>query len=208
MTNTQKKIIMLIALIGGCLLTSFISDLGNKTNDDGPSNQVLVKEVEAAREKTTIRVYVSGAVVKPGLYDIGVGSRADEAINAAGGFTELANLEKVNLARKLKDGMQVNVPTKKLGKTVSSKYDNKSSKIASEEKFSTTKKQTGNAPIININTASAAELEQLPGIGPAMAQRIILQREKEKFASVDDLLKVKGIGKAKLGRFRDCVKAE
>lgn len=208
MTNTQKKIIMLIALIGGCLLTSFISNLGNEMQDDENSKQVLVKEVEAAREKTTIRVYVSGAVVKPGLYDIGVGSRADEAIKSAGGFTELANLEKVNLARKLKDGMQVNVPTKKLGKTVSSKYDNQSSKIVSEEKHSIVKKQTGNTTIININTASAAELEQLPGIGPAMAQRIILQREKAKFVSVDDLLKVKGVGKAKLERFRDCVKTE
>ncbi|MDO4178706.1 MAG: helix-hairpin-helix domain-containing protein [Phascolarctobacterium sp.] len=207
MNNTQKKILMLVLLICGCLVTSFLANL---TDDNTEKSQgaMLTEEVQAAHRKTTIRIYVSGAVKKPGLYDVFVDSRADDAINAAGGFTELADLEKVNLARKLKDGVQVNVPTKKLNKASKNTENGKTGSTNKTMAQESTKIKQQNVSVVNINSASAAELEQLPGIGPAMAQRIIHAREQQKFTSVDDLLKIKGIGKAKLNRVREYVKIE
>lgn len=207
MNNTQKKFIMLVVLIMGCILTSVVGDLISKYNDEKEdkhslSQEVENREVQIRSPKKTIRIYVSGAVVKPGLYDVPFDSRADTAVNIAGGFTEYADKDRVNIARKLKDGAQVNVPTKKLQKTISK---NKENVIKSK----TLQKEVAKQDLsLNINTASVEEMQKLPGIGPAMAKRIVSAREEAKFTSVNELLRVKGIGKAKLERIREYVRAE
>ena len=216
MNNSQKKFLMLILLVVGCFVTSLLTNLSDEAKEDKPAHSLLGEEAAASSKKTKIRIYVSGAVVKPGLYDVPVDSRADEAIKVAGGCTELADLDRVNLARKLKDGAQVNVPTRKLGKNNKTSGENKKSSaiyerenVKSKTKQDAKLKDKNSAGLsININTASAAELEQLPGIGPAMAQKIIQQRELSRFTSAEDLLKVKGIGKAKLNRIREYVRTE
>jgi len=209
MTNTQKKILMLILLICGCVLTGIITELSSKFADDNSKNSIPVEEMDITPKKTLIRVYVSGAVVKPGLYDVPLDSRADDAITNAGGFTELADMERVNIAKKLKDGMQINVPTRKLNKASTKNNEKKSMNTTdSVKKIDTKKTQDKSINVININTASATELEQLPGIGPAMAQRIIAFRENGKLKSVEDLLKIKGIGKSKLGQIKEYVRTE
>ena len=147
-----------------------------------------------------MKVYVSGAVLMPGIYDVSMGARAYDAVEAAGGMTNAANADKVNLAKKLKDGDHVNVPFIKQSKG----RNNKTTKV--KDGFVNLADAANNTAGININTASESELDRLPGIGPAMARRIVDERERAPFSSVEDLLRVKGIGPAKLNKLRSRIR--
>lgn len=202
MDNKQKKLTLLGILLLGCLLTSAAADWMQRNQEPqmpAPPLSYADREIK----QTKIKVYVSGAVRQPGLYDLTVGSRAWQAVEAAGGLREDANMEKVNLAKKLKDGNQVNVPAFKAaaGKN-SSGYGGKPSAEARAEK------NYASSGRVNLNTATVEELDALPGVGSAMARRIIELRQKKRFTKVEDLLQVKGIGKAKLERLRDLVEAD
>lgn len=202
MDNKQKKLTLLGILLLGCLLSSAAADWMQRNQEPqmpAPPLSYADREIK----QTKIKIYVSGAVLEPGLYDLPVGSRAWQAVEAAGGLREDANVEKVNLAKKLKDGNQVNVPALKAaaGKN-SSGYGGKPSAEARAEK------NYASSGRVNLNTATVEELDALPGVGPAMARRIIELRQKKRFTKVEDLLQVKGIGKAKLERLRDLVEAD
>ena len=137
-------------------------------------------------QSDVVYVYVSGAVRSPGLYVLDRSARVVDAIAAAGGFAAEADETAVNLARAISDGEQLDVP---LEGEVSG---------------------PGTAPPgngrVNLNTADAAELDTLPRIGPAMAQRIIEWRDANgRFTSVEDLLAVPGIGDKMLESLRDLV---
>ena len=139
----------------------------------------------------TITIHVAGAVTNPGLYKLGEGSRVADAIAKAGGQSPDASLDDLNLAGKLADGQKVMVPRKL--------------------------QQAGQPPtgapaaaaetsMININTATAEQLDALPGVGPAMAGKIVAYRQKNgPFSAADDLDSVPGIGPAKLEALRDLV---
>jgi len=134
-----------------------------------------------------IYVHILGQVTHPGLYALHDGDRAVDIVAAAGGFTDEADPAALNLARFLSDGEQIVVP-------------------AVGEAPPATGTGAAADGSVNINTADAAALETLPRIGPAMAQRILDWREKNgRFASVDDLLDVPGIGAATLDGLRDLV---
>lgn len=219
MQAKAKKIIFIAVLIVGCIITSLIS-----TNDKEktlPVSSLLQSAQGAVTSKTaqvkTVRVQVSGAVLEPGIYDVPASCRVEEAISAAGGLTENADSERVNLVRKVRDGMQIRVPVKKAGRT--SRTQRKSaqataglgesaSKKYGSAKAGSGKKNNNQMPRVRINSASASELQQLPGIGPALAQRIVDIRSRGRFASVEDLLRVPGIGKAKLAKLRDYVEVD
>lgn len=133
-----------------------------------------------------VRVYVSGAVKSPGVYTLPPGSIVQDAVELAGGFAEGADASSINLAARLSDGQQVPVLLKG-----ESRPSNTPQAVA-----------TLSGPV-NVNTASASELEALPGIGPVLAQ-IILQYRQEHgpFRTVDALLLVPGIGPATLDKIR------
>ncbi len=138
----------------------------------------------------SLRVYVSGAVATPGVYRLPPDSLVVDAIQQAGGARPDADLIAINLAHPLQDGEQIYVPRKGEAPTPAP----------------ITRLQPGAGPSttptpapIDINTASQEALESLPGIGPTMAQRIIQGRP---YASVEDLLRVKGIGEARLEKLR------
>ena len=136
----------------------------------------------------TINVYVTGAVNKPDVYALPLDANVKDAIAAAGGATADADLERINLATRLADQMEVNVPHK--GEAVPPP-PNGSTPDASTE-------------IININTASADELDKLPGIGPAIAKAIIDYRTKNgPFKKIEDINDVKGIGDALFEKIKD-----
>lgn len=139
-------------------------------------------------EPSSIYVHVSGWVAVPGLVRVPAGSRLADAIAAAGGVRPGGSLDRLNLARSLVDGEQVRVPgpgEEAGGETV----------VAGES-----------GGLIGLNTASAAELESLPGIGPVLADRIVAHRQAHgPFRQVEDLLSVAGIGEAKLAAIRDLV---
>lgn len=140
---------------------------------------------------TTLVVDAAGAVQSPGVYKLPPGSRVNDLIDAAGGPTDDADLDRVNLAAPLADGARVYVP--KEGEPTPA--DGGGGDAAA----------TPDQPL-DLNTATLAQLDALPGIGPATAKAIVDERTKRgRFESVDDLLAVRGIGPAKLDAIRDLV---
>ncbi len=139
-------------------------------------------------EQKQITVNVAGEVNKPGLYTLPFGARGQVAIRAAGGYSLKAEQSLVNPAQILEDGEQLRVP----------------SKNAVEPSTAGTS-SASNVPIerINVNTASATELENLPGVGPKMAAKLIAGRP---YSSMNDLDKVKGIGPSMLKKLEPRVK--
>ena len=208
MENSTKKAIMLGVLLLGCGLTSLLGSLLGKTGTaqllKGPAvvaeaDRKAVLQRQGKESAKTIKIYVSGAVLHPGLYDLPKDKvvRAEVALTAAGGVLATADLQRVNLAKKLKDGMQVNVPFLKQGRLTGRSQRPSSNGTEIQEQDV--------AKRVNLNAASPEELVQLPGIGLSMAQKIVEYRERRGFASVDELLRIPGIGKAKLARLRERV---
>ncbi|AEE46498.1 Soluble ligand binding domain protein [Cellulomonas fimi ATCC 484] len=136
-----------------------------------------------------VLVHVVGAVSAPGLVELDAGARVADALSAAGGTSADADLALLNLARVLVDGEQVVVP--RVGEAPAPAA-------------------SGSAPaapgLVDLNTADAAALDGLPGIGPVLAQRIVEHRSDAPFTSVDDLADVRGIGPALLDQLRDLVR--
>ncbi len=147
-----------------------------------------------AAEPGEVVVHVIGAVRRPGVYAAPAGSRVGDAIEAAGGALGNAALEAINLARVLVDGEQVYVPTS----------DEASAAAAADHGFPPTGPAGGRR--VNLNTATAEELDGLPGIGPATAQKIVDDRARNgPFASPEDLMRVPGIGPKKFDALKDLV---
>lgn len=145
------------------------------------------------RTGAKIYVHVGGAVRRPGLYQLSKGARVDDAIRAAGGVLEDANLDALNLAAKVKDGDKILVPTL-------------NGEAETEAAGGAAGADPAQGRLINLNTATVADLDTLPGIGPALAQRIISYREQHGgFRKLEDLLDVPGIGPAKFEELRDLV---
>jgi competence protein ComEA len=144
-------------------------------------------------------VHVAGAVVRPGLVRLPAGARVADAVDAAGGLRPDADLDRLNLAAPLTDGQRVWVPI--VGQDAPPEVDPSGGSGGGSG-------AGGGVPaIVDLNTASATELESLPGIGPATAQAILDQRHRVgRFRSVDDLLDVRGIGPSKLAALRDRVR--
>ena len=153
-----------------------------------------------------ITVYVSGEVVKPGVYVLLATSRIIDALQAAGGPTSAADLVVVNLAAPLVDATQVFIP--RIGSTPRATLPRPHAGInlpttGTSGGVSVGSGVTSATGIVDINSASLADLDALPGVGPSTAQAIIDYRiANGPFASVDDLLNVRGIGPSKLAAMR------
>ena len=150
----------------------------------------------------TITVHVAGAVNNPGVYRLRYGSRINDAVVAAGGATTTANLDVINLATVLNEGEQIYVPKRgEKPHTITGRpqVGGGATGGVAGVNGGATGVNGGALSTININLASVVELEQLPGVGPATAKAIVAYREKNgAFQRVEDLLKVRGIGPAKL----------
>ncbi len=134
---------------------------------------------------STVRVYISGEVRQPDVYELPAGAIIRDVVDAAGGFTEEAGRDLVNLAQPVSDGMHIHVPAE--------------GSVVVPAVRSATGLPTGEvAGIVNINTASLEELDGLPGVGPDTAQKIINYRlENGPFLTIEDIINVSGIGPAK-----------
>ncbi|HET0717249.1 TPA: helix-hairpin-helix domain-containing protein [Streptococcus pneumoniae] len=153
------------------------------------------KEVnkEEPLEQDLITVDVKGAVKSPGIYDLPVGSRVNDAVQKAGGLTEQADSKSLNLAQKVSDEALVYVPTK-------------GEESASQQAGSGAPSSTSKDKKVNLNKASLEELKQVKGLGGKRAQDIIDHRETNgKFKSVDELKKVSGIGAKTIEKLKDYV---
>ena len=146
---------------------------------------------EEVVDQDLITVDVKGAVKTPGIYDLPVGSRINDAVQKAGGLTDNADSKSINLAQKISDEALVYVPTK--------------GEAANQESYSNA---TGSkeSKKVNLNKASLEELKQVKGLGAKRAQDIIDHRESNgKFKSVDELKKVSGIGAKTIEKLKEYV---
>ncbi len=140
-----------------------------------------------------IKVQVAGSVNQPGVYELAKGSNIDDAIQAAGGPSATAKTDLINLVTVLEDGQRIYIPG--MDDTPSSDLDQNQRSV-----------ELSLAGVININTASQQELESLPGIGAVKAKAIIEYRTQNGyFLSIDDLVKVSGIGQSILNQVKDFI---
>ncbi len=165
------------------------------------SSQEQLEEVstEASEEPTQLVIDVKGAVEKPGLYTLEAGARVNDAVEAAGGLTSQADPKSINLAQKLSDEAVVYVASK----------DENISVVASTTTSSAMSQEEKNTSLVNLNTATEADLQTISGIGAKRAADIIAYREANGgFKSVDDLNNVSGIGDKTMESIRPYVTVE
>ena len=161
--------------------------------EDAPQLQNATSE----KSRAPIMVHVAGAVAMPGVLRLPFDARVSDALKKAGGAKPNGDLTALNLAQKLKDGQQVLVPIRGAQKFAASE-DGKPKTRASQIKT---------APrSVNVNTASSEELQTLPGIGPALAGRILAKRAQGRFSSMTDLDEVSGLGPKKLAAIQPFVR--
>ena len=200
------KSMFLVRLIFGMAVCIIAAGCRRSPEDESTKDGVFQAAQEAAYEEQTaepgsdessgmIYVHVCGEVREPGLYSFDAGQRINDAIEAAGGFTDKADKEALNLATPLEDGQQIRVP------------DRSGSSSAADPASGTSSIEQGKAGgKVNINTASAQELASLSGIGESKAAAIISYREKQgSFSGIEDIKKVPGIGEGTYNRIKDSI---
>lgn len=209
MLENKEKII--IAIIGVILIISLVVYFLDK--EDGEeyieinneiaslTDEEIVEEIDESEE---IILHIIGAVKNPGIVKIKEGSRIVDVIEAAGGITEDADISKINLAYVVEDGQKIFIPC------ITDEITEETEYVTSESGDNIIiDNNEGENVMVNINKATQTELETLPGIGPAMALRIIEHREQNgNFENIEDIKNVKGIGDAKFENIKNniCVK--
>ena len=162
-----------------------------------PPDPTATPAPTATSTPSPLRVYVTGAVLRPDVYQLNTGSIVKDAVQAAGGVTDDADLVRINLAQELQDQQQIYVPC--VGE------DEPPPPVAGGESSSSSGGVDPSGKI-NINTALTEELDTLPGIGPAFAQRIVEYREANgPFKSIEEITNVSGIGDATFQKLKDCI---
>ena len=204
--------LVVIAMASGLAMASFGDRSGNvsfeRVEDSGPSAEPGSGDLSddasdgfssKASAETEVYVDIDGAVASPGVYRLQDGARVSQAIDAAGGLTAEADVTGLNRAAKVTDGQKIYVPTvgEQQAASAAGGVEGGSASVSGAR---------ASSGLVNINTASAAELQTLSGIGPSMAQSIIDERTKNgAFTSVDDLMRVSGIGEKKFAKIKDCI---
>ena len=182
------------------ITTTIIASEGTTAAITGSIDGLLYDNNDVSEQEVMIYVDVAGAVVTPGVVTIPEGSRVFEAIREAGGIVDNADTTNINLAAILKDGDKLYVPT-----FSDMKKDKTSGGIVTEKiKNSISGNVQDSGGMVNINTASSAQLQSLSGIGPSTAEKIIEYRNQNgDFLKIDDLKKVSGIGEKTFAKFKD-----
>lgn len=198
----EYKIIVICAIFGMVLGGFFLlkpvaqtpakeSNLQTEVTTVSKDEKEDKNQKEEVVEQDLITVDVKGAVKSPGIYDLPVGSRINDAVQKAGGLTDNADSKSINLAQRISDEALVYVPTKE--ETTSQEAHSNASNTKENKK-------------VNLNKASLEELKQVKGLGAKRAQDIIDHRESNgKFKSVDELKKVSGIGAKTIEKLKEYV---
>ena len=186
------------AIAGVCVTLVLLALVGQRLAQAGATREpdLVVAPLEPVAEapaRSILVVHVVGDVQRPGLYRLRDGARIADAVRRAGGARRSADLAALNLAAPLVDGVQVLVPSRAASESASSSS-------------SGTSGAGGGVAAVSLSSATVEELDELPGIGPITAQKIVDYRaEHGPFASVDDLDAVPGIGPTRIEQLRDLV---
>lgn len=213
----QKIIVMvIIAVIAGSILYYvYGKDETTYQTEILPYEENTLKEKEEIKEmeetEAEIIIYITGEVNQEGVYSLPEGARVADAIEQAGGLTENAYTEEINLAYVLEDGVKIKIPNKDdiYNKVETNTITEVENYITAESGMDIEERQTKTSEKVNINTATQEELETLVGIGPSIANKIVQYRkENGNFKTVDDIKNVSGIGESKFEKIKDyvCVK--
>lgn len=206
----KRKIIFFIMIIIICVGVMIIKDKINSDSNEGVyvlseednkmsineenSNTKKEKEVENISTKE-VTVYVSGAINNPGIVTLNQGDRLSDAVDKLGGMTEDADFNQVNLAIKVEDEKHYIIP--KIGEKI---------EIPVEQRQESALENKENSTKININSATIEELDTLPGVGEATANKILNYRnENGKFNSIEEIKNVNGIGDKKYEEIKDLI---
>lgn len=212
-SKKQKIILMFLGIIAviGITYYSYTNEKNieisqeNELEVENETNEINVDE-ENSEKIATIKVHVSGAVKNEGVYELEEDARIADAIEKAGGVSDIANMKNVNLASKLEDGMKIYIPKQGedvLENNLEENSNNKETTLGGSGTNSNVGNEKGK---ININKATKEELDTLPGIGESTAQKIIKYREEHgSFKNIEELKEVKGIGDAKYEEIKDLV---
>lgn len=192
-----KIIIGVVALIIVSTIIAYFVKINNTEEDYEMLELTEENEIENDDDyvKNEIMVHVVGEVKYNGIVMLKENSRVVDAIAAAGGETEKADLSKINLAYTLSDGEKLYIPSKEDEETEFITTGNGEKSVQSEN------------GLININSATVTELQNLPGIGEALAERIVMYRTQNgKFSNIEDIKNVSGIGDSKFENIKDLIK--
>ena len=201
MKNFDKKllIIFISILIIICVSIYFFTK-------DEDTNILLSNELYTVantdntnEDLETIMVHIDGEVVTPGIISLKAGSRIADAIQACGGTTDISDISKINLAYELKDGQKVYIPSIYDVEDVEYIQNDAGNNVIIPDTSSS-------SALVNINSATQAELETLPGIGPSTAAKIIDYRNKNgDFKNIEDIMNVSGIGESKFNNIKNYI---
>lgn len=217
--NKEKvKKISIIVIVMVLIIGYFIYQRKNEftINEEDVSKENAMEEPKEEKSKKII-VHISGAVKQEGVVELEENSRIADAIEKVGGLKENAETREINLAYKLEDGMKIYIPTKEEIKNKESQEVNQeneyvyggtkeNSSQASNLQENSESKETIRNKKVNINKASQEELDNLPGIGPSTAEKILEYRKQNgNFKSIEDIKEVSGIGESKFEKIRDMI---
>ena len=189
LTKNQKIFIIIFVLIVlavlGYTIWNFTKDNSNETeiddlmintNTENITNTLDTQATTAPSEK--IIIYIIGCVKNPGVYELNIDSRVSDAVDAAGGLLETADLTKINLAYKLEDGQKITIPSINDKTDEDFTYEDFITDSPENTISQTNLTNSSKSNIVNINSATQTELETLPGIGPSIANKIISYRNE------------------------------
>ena len=202
MIKTNYKQIIIISVLLVVIIAGFFIYLYQNHSTDYSfleiSESTVNSEVSNVLEEKIV-IHIAGQVANPGIVELKDGARIVEAIEAAGGVTSDANLEKINLAYVLEDGMKVYIPS------IADDDENNYVTTGSSGVSSNSNNATQTLKI-NINTASVDDFSKIPGIGSSIASRIVeYRKENGKFSTVEDIKNVSGIGDAKFNNIKNYI---
>lgn len=209
MGSLNKKQIMIIVAIGVVIVVvigMYLYKVYGQSQTEEMADFYEENEQKETRKEEAVGkiiVHIAGEVNEPGIVEVEEGSRIADVVEEAGGITNQADVNKVNLAYVVEDGQKIIIPNQE---------------EESENNFSYISSESGNhviedgtlenkgEDIVNINQATQTELEELPGIGPSTALKIVEYRKANgNFREIEDIKNVSGIGEAKYEKIKDCI---
>ena len=200
-------VFMIIILLGfRFIVKDFFSpketEIGLVTNVQQDVNEGIddIEEAVVEYDNPIILVHISGQVFNPGIYELVIGDRVNDAVKLAGGLKNDADLDQINLAKKVSDEEKIYIP--KVGEEISEKI---ASNTSIAPNFQTKTVSKDNSGKTNINSCTSIELQALPGIGEVIANRIIEYRSSNSFKSIEELMNVSGIGEKKYEGIKDLI---